>query len=319
MKFAEMKMANLKMEGNWRGTGKSTAMPATTTQNNGGKKKGETKGDGTQEKKVSWKKVAPKPVKPQIREFKGKTYHWCPHHKMWMLHHPTECLLGQPKAGPAVSTPPPTEASPTEPAPVTSTQPSQSPMLKLPMALQAVLAEHSNITAPATLTACPSTSEKEEVEAMLIGVDKHASTCMTGNRDDFVGDVTPIDDSVSGIAGGLHVTGIGTVRWTVEDDDGSQHSFLIPDSHWVPNLPHCLFSPQHWARVYEGAYVVSNNKHNKLFWDGYTLTIPIDHVRKVPLFQLVAMPSVLPAEEQSNEDQMTVWHRHLGHVSGNKL
>ena len=109
------------------------------------------------------------------------------------------------------------------------------------------------------------------------------------------------------------------MRWTVEDDDGSHHSFLIPDSHWVPNLPHRLLSPQHWARVYEGAYVVTNSQHNKLFWDGYTLTVPIDHVRKVPLFQLVAMPSVLPAEEQSNEDQMTVWHRRLGHVSGNKL
>ena len=39
----------------------------------------------------AWKNVPPKPSEPKTRKYKGKQYHWCPHHEMWTLHKPEGC------------------------------------------------------------------------------------------------------------------------------------------------------------------------------------------------------------------------------------
>ena len=41
----------------------------------------------------AWKLVPPKPGETQTKSVNEKTYHWCPHHKMWTLHKPSECKL----------------------------------------------------------------------------------------------------------------------------------------------------------------------------------------------------------------------------------
>jgi hypothetical protein len=47
-------------------------------------------------RKYSWKKIPPKPVKPNKMVWKpnGKTYHWCPKNRQWAIHTPEECTKG---------------------------------------------------------------------------------------------------------------------------------------------------------------------------------------------------------------------------------
>jgi hypothetical protein len=46
--------------------------------------------------KYGWKKIPPKPGKPNRMVWKpnGKTYHWCPKHRQWTIHTPEECTKG---------------------------------------------------------------------------------------------------------------------------------------------------------------------------------------------------------------------------------
>jgi hypothetical protein len=39
---------------------------------------------------------APGKGKPVKKEFEGKQYHWCPGHKFWTMHSPTDCTLLHP-------------------------------------------------------------------------------------------------------------------------------------------------------------------------------------------------------------------------------
>ena len=54
--------------------------------------------DGNRNKNTdqwAWKDVAPKDGEDQTKQVKvkgkKKTYHWCPNHKQWTLHKPSEC------------------------------------------------------------------------------------------------------------------------------------------------------------------------------------------------------------------------------------
>ena len=50
---------------------------------------------GKDRKYPAWKYVAPSSGDKQTKEVGNKTYHWCPHHKLWSLHKPTECRLAK--------------------------------------------------------------------------------------------------------------------------------------------------------------------------------------------------------------------------------
>jgi hypothetical protein len=52
---------------------------------------------------VEWK-IDP-PNKPLKKEVKGKQYHWCPGHKFWKMHLPSNCTLLHPEKIPS-DTPP---------------------------------------------------------------------------------------------------------------------------------------------------------------------------------------------------------------------
>jgi hypothetical protein len=45
--------------------------------------------------KWAWKKVPPCSGQPHSMKQNKKEYHWCPKHKLWCIHHPDECKLGQ--------------------------------------------------------------------------------------------------------------------------------------------------------------------------------------------------------------------------------
>lgn len=78
-------------------------------------------------------------------------------------------------------------------------------------------------------------------------VDSGATSCITNDRDHFVGDIKKCNVTAQGV-GKAGCTHMGTIRWIIEDDNGKPHQFDIPNSFYCPNLPFCLLSPQHVAR-----------------------------------------------------------------------
>ena len=59
------------------------------------KKKGtKTKGGEKKADPWAWKSEAPKEDETNEKTVKGKTYHWCKHHKKWCIHTETECQIG---------------------------------------------------------------------------------------------------------------------------------------------------------------------------------------------------------------------------------
>ena len=57
-------------------------------ENKGAKDKSKQDND-----KWAWKKIPPKQGKPTTKKVDNKTYHWCTHHKVWVVNNPSEYRL----------------------------------------------------------------------------------------------------------------------------------------------------------------------------------------------------------------------------------
>ena len=55
--------------------------------------------------------------------------------------------------------------------------------------------------------------------------------------------------------------GMDTVSWKIEDDDGKEYDLIIKGYLYVPDMPSCLLSPQHWAQQAK-----NNFPTNKRIW-----------------------------------------------------
>ena len=88
-------------------------------------------------------------------------------------------------------------------------------------------------------------------DSFEIGLDSCSSRCVSNKRNHFINlKSTPARfGSLKGIGGDATIEGIGTLRWTIEDDYGKAHQMTIPNSLYVPKSPKCLLSPQHLAQV----------------------------------------------------------------------
>jgi len=167
MRFAEMKMSNLQMEGRWKQPSKATAMAGEIKEKNTKDKKAKGKID------FAWKKKAPAEGKPQTRTFRSKTYHWCPHHQQWCVHKPSECTLGKPKTHASTETP------------AVSPHTDEGPRLQLSPGLLAAMSMHADTVAMTTLgdtLRCSielSTPMALTHDYGLIGFDTHDCTFMS--------------------------------------------------------------------------------------------------------------------------------------------
>ena len=95
-------------------------------------------------------------------------------------------------------------------------------------------------------------SEREirfDTDSDYIGIDNRCSACISHDRSDFIGDLTPTNRVVKGF-GGTRITNVqmGTIQWSWEDDRGVIFTFQIPNSYYVPDGKVRLLSPQHWAK-----------------------------------------------------------------------
>jgi hypothetical protein len=89
-----------------------------------------------------------------------------------------------------------------------------------------------------------------DTDSKPIGIDNRCTACISHDETDFIGGITASNRWIKGF-GGSKTTNVktGTLRWSLEDDDGKAHTFLIPNSYFVQQGGVGLLSPQHWART----------------------------------------------------------------------
>jgi hypothetical protein len=108
-------------------------------------------------------------------------------------------------------------------------------------------------------------------DSFLIAIDNCSSRCITNSLDDYIGQPTKVNVRVSGIGGAVTANYKGTVKWSIEDDDGRVHTWLIPDTYYNKSTPYRLLSPQHWAQTQRddrGTWAATYYDAVNLFWEG---------------------------------------------------
>jgi hypothetical protein len=135
----------------------------------------------------------------------------------------------------------------------------------------------------------PSYTATFDSDSIPIRVDNCSSRTISGYKTDFV-ETTLQDVTTSMTITGFgntqtSITHIGTIRWTILDDDGIQRTIYIPNSFYVPESHIRLLSPQHWAQEINdnapnmnGTWCATYFNKIILHWHPETITktIPID-------------------------------------------
>jgi Fe-S cluster assembly iron-binding protein IscA len=88
-----------------------------------------------------------------------------------------------------------------------------------------------------------------DTDSKPVGIDNHASAYISGDIDDFVGELEETNQVIKGF-GGTRTTNVyrGTAVLKIEDNDGKVHKDCLPNSYYVPGTTGRLLSPQHWSR-----------------------------------------------------------------------
>jgi hypothetical protein len=87
---------------------------------------------------------------------------------------------------------------------------------------------------------------------------------------------------------------MGTVKWSIEDDEGVVHSFLLPNTYYNADSPYRLLSPQHMSQVTNdnfpirrGTWCGTFGDAIELYWDQrkYQRTIRLSIASNIGLFK----------------------------------
>ena len=88
-----------------------------------------------------------------------------------------------------------------------------------------------------------------DTDAKAIRIDNCASYCISNDKKDFITPLKKVNKSLKGLGGTLTDVYSGTIKWSIEDDDGVPHDLVIPNGLYVKESPSKLLSPQHWAQA----------------------------------------------------------------------
>ena len=90
-------------------------------------------------------------------------------------------------------------------------------------------------------------------DSVKIGIDNHATRSLSPNVHHFedlqlksIGKCRGLSDQRGH---GAQICGIGTLTFSIQDDDGQWHLIKLPKSLYIPSAEGVLVSPQHWAQV----------------------------------------------------------------------
>ncbi len=127
------------------------------------------------------------------------------------------------------------------------------------------------------------------------------------------------------IGSGLPIEGIGTLRWSIFDDNNDAIDLYIRDALFVPTAPMGLLCPQQIAqqtrRNGDGFNALSS--HGILTFEGYTKTVPYDQKSRLPILCTIDGTKAFTAEFTSdtagvlskNQLLLLRWHQRLSHLN----
>jgi hypothetical protein len=73
-------------------------------------------------------------------------------------------------------------------------------------------------------------------DSFLIALDNCASCCMMNDESDFINSPVLVHADVLSI-GKVSAAKMGTLKWSIEDDEEKVHDFLLPEFYFIPDLP----------------------------------------------------------------------------------
>ena len=94
--------------------------------------------------------------------------------------------------------------------------------------------------------------------------DSGCTISITPFKEDFVGDISPVRNTITGLSSTVEVEGEGTCVWSFYDDYGVIQHIKIK-AYYIPSSPVRLFSPQHYFKQEKGGSF-------KIDGDGYVFT-----------------------------------------------
>ena len=125
---------------------------------------------------------------------------------------------------------------------------------------------------------------------MLVVLDSGCTCAITFDKDDFVGQIRPVQDvELQGISSGLRVEGVGQVNWTFLNEFG--HRTTIPlTCLYVPEATTRLLPPQqlstrHGASNANGSWVGYGNDA-LVFYEGHCIKFPYHEGSNLPVAKL---------------------------------
>jgi len=110
-----------------------------------------------------------------------------------------------------------------------------------------------------------------EKESYPIAIDSYCSVIIAKYKQDFFGPLQKYNMTIQGFNGSSKIKQKGTCKFKIEDDDGTTHEILIPNTLLAPEAPYHLLLPQHWGQQRKDPESISCMiKHNKmtLQWEG---------------------------------------------------
>jgi hypothetical protein len=123
-----------------------------------------------------------------------------------------------------------------------------------------------------------------DTDSLPIYIDNCSTACVTNKRQHCQGNMRRIRRTITGIGGKIcpkiYVTNI---KWDFGDDNGVSTTHLVKDGFYIPDAPHNLLSPQHWAwskndhyPIRNGTRCVTYDRSIDLIWDQNSHTRTID-------------------------------------------
>ena len=119
-----------------------------------------------------------------------------------------------------------------------------------------------------------------DTDSYQFAIDTCTSFHINKHKELFVGEIKSCKNIfVQGVGGKIQVSGYGTMKIRLTDDNNQLHEILVHDVLYVPESPTNLFSPQQWSKSStspSGTGEITTGGTTLLFWDDnkYTKLVP---------------------------------------------
>ena len=139
----------------------------------------------------------------------------------------------------------------------------------------------------AEVEAYNTTRIKFDTDSRILGMDSRSSASITDEDGDVVPGTMKLTTKKVKAFGGVFTGKVYscTIRWTVLDKQSRPHTFLLPNSYYIPEGGMKLISPQHWSQelmkqdkrnAARPPKVVSDNKRMIMYWNNWESQLEVD-------------------------------------------